>query len=66
MAKGRGSSSANTKKDTSVVGQVKEFAVDSQRFLDKCTKPDKEGKIKDFVGFGLEFFYGFIFGISNS
>ena len=43
MPKGRVSNSAG-KKDRSVVGQVKEFAVDSQRFMNKCKKPDREGK----------------------
>ena len=43
MAKGRGSSN-KVVKDNSIVGQVKEFAVDSQRFLNKCEKPSKEGK----------------------
>ena len=29
-----------------LVKNTKEFAVDSSRFLHKCTKPDKKGKDK--------------------
>ena len=43
MAKVRVNSTGQ-KRDNSVVGQVKQFAVDSQRFLDKCQKPNKQGE----------------------
>ena len=42
MGKVRVNSTSN-KKDDSMVGQVKQFTVDSQRFLDKCAKPNREG-----------------------
>ena len=41
---GKRGSSSGPKKDKSVVGQVKQFAKDSQTFLDKCNKPSREGK----------------------
>ena len=56
MAGKRVSSSNSTKKDKSIQGQVKQFAKDSQMFLDKCNKPNREG-MSHFLGF---YFVGFV------
>ena len=36
-------SQGKKKVDPSVMGQIKQFTVDSQRFINKCDKPDKKG-----------------------
>ncbi len=41
MAKGR--NQVKAKKDDSVVGQLTQFVAESQRFINKCAKPDKKG-----------------------
>ena len=55
MAKGRGSSNT-VKKDNSIIGQVKEFGVDSQRFLNKCAKPDREGNLPFYIPSDIPFY----------
>ncbi|CAI2380010.1 unnamed protein product [Moneuplotes crassus] len=44
--RGQGGVSSDVKKDESYTGQLKQFAVDSQRFMDKCEKPNKDEYMK--------------------
>ena len=36
-------SQGKKKVDETVMGQIKQFTTDSQRFINKCDKPDRKG-----------------------
>ena len=44
MGKKITSTQGKNKTDKSMVGQLKQFQVDSVRFLNKCQKPDRKGR----------------------
>ena len=37
-------SQGKKKVDETVMGQIKQFTTDSQRFINKCDKPDRKGR----------------------